>query len=241
MTAAAAVARTPPASAPQAAKPDPAAGHRGRDREQHRVQSAGQWPPERTAAVRLARARDTVTRAAATGDPRAQALARRHIDAVEADARTYLSRPADISADRDEQAASARARAGLARMLDPDPVTRAAGTDDMTRAWPAEHLDLLRAWAEAAQRTRTDPDGDRAADRAADDDAVARARHAVASIPTADASVEEVGDGLDPDVALGRHPHREPDADDHTDGDQSGSAGADADSWTLSTMLGAGR
>ena len=177
----------------------------GRDR----ARGAGQWPPERQAAVRLVRARQNLDRAAALGDPRAQALARRHIDVVEADARTCLSRPAPVGAEADEQAAAERARAGLARMLDPDPVTRTAGADDLTRAWPAEHLDLLRTWAEHQQRqaagqgpaASTD-----ATDGVTDGDAVARARAAVAAIPAAELT--------DPDEdAVGRSPHAPVDSD----------------------------
>lgn len=184
----------------------PVAVHRaGRDR----ARGVGEWPPERQAAVRLVRARQNLDRVPALGDPRAQALARRHIDVVEADARTCLFRPVPIGAEADEQAAVERARTGLARMLDPDPVTRAAGTDDLTRVWPAEHLQLLRTWAEQQQRQAASPGpaaSAEARDGGIDGDAVARARAAVASIPVAELT------DLDDD-AVGHSPHTTVDAD----------------------------
>lgn len=195
----------------------PAVGHAGHGRApvvehwvgRDRARGVGQWPPERQAAVRLVRARQNLDRVAALGDPRAQALARRHMDVVEADARTALSQPAPAGAEADEQAAAERARAGLARMLDPDPVTRAAGTDDLTRAWPAEHLQLLRTWAEHQQRQAAGQ-GPAASTDASDGvthgDAVARARAAVAGIPAAELT--------DPDEdAVGHSPHTPVDAD----------------------------
>ncbi len=207
-----------------------AVDHRaGWDRD--RVRAAALFPPERVAAVRLVRARQLLDRAAALGDARAQALARRHIDVVEADARNCLSRPVQTGGGPDEQVAAERARAGLSRMLDPDPVTRKAGADDLTRAWPAEHLELLRGWAERQQH-QADPvtdgtpvntvdtvDGDALdSDAAGQGDAVAHARAAVAAIGPAD-----LDDDHDTDTApSGGYQHVDVDVRDSAVGDVEG-------------------
>lgn len=137
------------------------------------------WPAEREAAVRLARARHLHARID-PADARWRAIADRQLDVAEARARDLLDRPGRRGGGPDEMAASARGRAALAAMLDPDPATRAAATDDITRAWPAEHLRVLQHYAEHERGHRRVP--------AMGDDAVERARAAVAALPAAQQS-----------------------------------------------------
>lgn len=130
------------------------------------------WPPERDAAARLARARDTLSRTDGA-DERWRVMAHRHVDVAEAAARDCLARPAPTGAGVAERAAAERGRAALARMLDPDPATRAAGTLDVTCTWPAQHLRVLQDYAEHERgHRRPDHTGDAVADARAAVDAI---------------------------------------------------------------------
>jgi hypothetical protein len=142
--------------------------------------TAALWPPERMAAVRLARARDTLARTPA-GDAPGRALAHRQLDVAEAAARDHLARPPAPTDRPDEQAATERGREALAGMLDPNPVTREAATNDATVVWPAEHLRVLQDYAEHAHSP---------GEEAAADDAIARARAAVDAIPDTDQAAD---------------------------------------------------
>lgn len=148
--------------------------------------AAACWPPERVAAARLAQARHTLAHApggSGAADARWRAIAHRQVDLAEDAAREALARTPQVTC-LDEQTAADRARSGLAAMLDPDPRARAAGTDDVTRAWPAEHLRLLQEYADA-----TNSDDDSAT---VGDDAVEQARAAVAALRPLTAEDESV-------------------------------------------------
>lgn len=188
---------------------------------------AALWPPERDAAVRLARAHQTLDRLDRAADPRLRALGHRQVDAAETAARALLDRPADTltgAAERDQadmRAAQERGRTALTRMLGSDPVAHAAAMTDVTRTWPAEHLAVLRQWADHAHHQHRPNRSNTDSRNAGEQDAVATARAAVDAVPTAQ-QLADIDDTADDVLAAGPSRFDEPDGNDDAMTDTTG-------------------